>query len=63
MLSGTVFHRPEYFSEFDVETIGWRTLAILSASYGGRHDRIPAEVVERFNRRALASGQASGAGQ
>jgi nitrite reductase/ring-hydroxylating ferredoxin subunit len=63
VLSGTAFDRPEYFSEFDVETIGWRTLAILSATYGGRHDRIPAEVVERFNRRALASRQASGKGQ
>jgi nitrite reductase/ring-hydroxylating ferredoxin subunit len=46
------FTRPEHFSEFDVETMGWRTLAILSAQYGGRHDRIPSEVIERLNERA-----------
>lgn len=46
------FERPEHFSEFDVETIGWRMMAILSAHYGGRHDRIPAEVLERLNARA-----------
>ena len=55
VLSDTAFDRPEYFSEYDVETIGWRTLAILAAAYGGRHDRIPAEVIEKFNSRALAS--------
>ncbi len=46
------FGRPEHFSEFDIETIGWRTLAILSAHYGGRHDRIPPEVLDRLNERA-----------
>jgi phenylpropionate dioxygenase-like ring-hydroxylating dioxygenase large terminal subunit len=63
VLSDTAFDRPEYFSEYDVETIGWRTLAILTAAYGGRHDRIPAEVIEKFNNRALASLHATGRGQ
>ena len=54
---------PEYFSEYDVETIGWRTLAILAAAYGGRHDRIPGEVIEKFNSRALASLHATGRGR
>jgi len=52
------FSRPEHFSEFDIETIGWRTLAILSAEYGGRHDRIPPEVIERLNERVRASLEA-----
>lgn len=49
------FTRPERFSEFDVETIGWRTLALLSAEYGGRHDRIPSQVLDRLNERGRAS--------
>jgi hypothetical protein len=49
ILEQTRFDAPERFSEFDVETIGWRRLAILSARYGGRHDRIPADVVARLN--------------
>ena len=63
VLSDTLYDHREHFSEYDVETIGWRTLAILSAAYGGRHDRIPPQVVEKFNRRALASLQASGRGE
>jgi phenylpropionate dioxygenase-like ring-hydroxylating dioxygenase large terminal subunit len=55
VLSTTTYDKREYFSAFDVETIGWRTLAILAAAYGGRHDRIPADVIERYNSRALAS--------
>ncbi len=54
------FDQPEHFSEFDIETIGWRTMAILSAHYGGRHDRIPLEVLEQLNERALANRQAAG---
>jgi len=58
------FDKREYFSEFDIETIGWRTLAVLSAVYGGRHDRIPAEVIERLNERSRASvAAASGKSQ
>ncbi|HYB40976.1 MAG TPA: aromatic ring-hydroxylating dioxygenase subunit alpha [Candidatus Methylomirabilis sp.] len=49
VLEDTPYDRPERFSSFDVETIGWRRLAVLSARYGGRHDRIPAEVIERLN--------------
>jgi phenylpropionate dioxygenase-like ring-hydroxylating dioxygenase large terminal subunit len=48
------FDLPETFSQYDVETMGWRRLAILSARHGGRHDRIPAEIIERLNARALA---------
>jgi phenylpropionate dioxygenase-like ring-hydroxylating dioxygenase large terminal subunit len=59
VLSQTTYDRREYFSEFDVETIGWRMLAIASSVYGGRHDRIPPEVLERFNRRALAALQST----
>ena len=33
------FDAPERFSSFDVETVAWRRLAILSARHGGRHDR------------------------
>lgn len=43
------FDLPERFSPYDVETVGWRRLAILSSRYGGRHDRIPPEVVEEHN--------------
>jgi hypothetical protein len=60
MLQNFDFSRPEHFSEFDIETMGWRTLAILSAEHGGRHDRIPAEVIERLNERTRASLAASG---
>jgi hypothetical protein len=52
VVSNTAYDQPERFSPFDVETIGWRTLAILAARHGGRHDRIPAEVIAQFNGRA-----------
>lgn len=42
----------ERFSPFDVETIAWRRLCILVARHGGRHDKIPADVVASFNRGA-----------
>jgi phenylpropionate dioxygenase-like ring-hydroxylating dioxygenase large terminal subunit len=45
---------PERFSQFDVETIGWRRLAILSARHGGRHDKIPEDVMRRVNAMAGA---------
>jgi hypothetical protein len=43
------FDRPERFSSYDIETIGWRRLAILSSRFGGRHDQIPADVLARAN--------------
>lgn len=43
------FDAPERLTEFDIETIGWRRLAILSARYDGRHDRIPPEIIARLN--------------
>jgi hypothetical protein len=49
ILERTRYDLPERFSAFDVETIGWRRLAILSARYGGRHDRIPQDVIDRLN--------------
>ncbi len=49
VVSQTPYDKPERFSPFDVETIGWRTLAILAARHGGRHDRIPPELIARFN--------------
>ena len=48
------FDLPEVFSQYDVETMGWRRLAILSARYEGRHDKIPSDLVEQLNARALA---------
>jgi phenylpropionate dioxygenase-like ring-hydroxylating dioxygenase large terminal subunit len=51
------FDLPERFSQYDVETIGWRRLAILSARYGGRHTDIPAEVIDQLNTRAKADMQ------
>lgn len=45
---------PERFSNYDLETMGWRRLAILSARYGGRHDRIPIGVLNKLNQRAIA---------
>jgi len=49
ILERTRYDLQERFSAFDVETIGWRRLAVLSARYGGRHDRIPPEVIEKLN--------------
>jgi nitrite reductase/ring-hydroxylating ferredoxin subunit len=49
VLEKTRYDAPERFSPFDVETIGWRRLAILSARHGGRHDRIPRDVIDRLN--------------
>jgi hypothetical protein len=48
------FDLKEQFSQYDVETMGWRRLAILSARYGGRHDLIPNEIIDKLNERALA---------
>jgi nitrite reductase/ring-hydroxylating ferredoxin subunit len=52
VVSNTSYDQPERFSPFDVETIGWRTLAILAARHGGRHDRIPPALIAQFNGRA-----------
>jgi nitrite reductase/ring-hydroxylating ferredoxin subunit len=49
VLSRLRFDTPERLTRFDLETIGWRRLAILSARHGGRHDRIPPAVVDRLN--------------
>ncbi len=43
------YDRPERFSAFDIETVGWRRFAILAARHGGRHDRIPPDVIAEFN--------------
>ena len=48
------FDLKEQFSQYDVETMGWRRLAILSARHGGRHDLIPKEIIDKLNERALA---------
>jgi nitrite reductase/ring-hydroxylating ferredoxin subunit len=56
ILEETRFDTPERFTPFDVETMGWRHLAILSARYGGRHDRIPPEAIERLNRTGEGEG-------
>jgi hypothetical protein len=53
ILSQTRFDTPERFSSFDIETMAWRRLAILSARHGGRHDKIPPEIIERLNGPAL----------
>jgi phenylpropionate dioxygenase-like ring-hydroxylating dioxygenase large terminal subunit len=57
VLADTPYDRPERFSQTDVETIGWRTLAILSARHGGRHDAIPLAVIEKVNARAAPDGE------
>jgi phenylpropionate dioxygenase-like ring-hydroxylating dioxygenase large terminal subunit len=49
------FDLPERFSQYDVETMGWRRLAILSQRHGGRHSDIPSSVLADLNERALAS--------
>jgi phenylpropionate dioxygenase-like ring-hydroxylating dioxygenase large terminal subunit len=54
VLQETRYDAPERFSAFDVETAGWRRLAILSALHGGRHDRIPEATIERLNTPGLA---------
>jgi phenylpropionate dioxygenase-like ring-hydroxylating dioxygenase large terminal subunit len=61
VLEQTPFDLPEQFSPYDVETIGWRRLAILSARYGGRHDRIPPEIIARLNEPALNDAAARSA--
>ena len=43
------YDMPETFSQFDLETVTWRKLAILSSRYGGRHDLIPADVLRQAN--------------
>ena len=43
------FDAPERLTPYDLETVGWRRLAILSARHGGRHDQIPGELVSRIN--------------
>jgi hypothetical protein len=43
---------PERFSQYDVETMGWRRLAILSSRHGGRHTDIPRHVISQLNERA-----------
>ena len=57
VLATVDFSGPEHLTRFDLETIGWRRLAILSARHGGRHDRIPLSIIESLNRTdgALAS--------
>jgi hypothetical protein len=49
VLARVPFDAPERLTQFDLETIGWRRLAILSARYGGRHDLIPVEALRRVN--------------
>jgi phenylpropionate dioxygenase-like ring-hydroxylating dioxygenase large terminal subunit len=49
VLQLTRYDLPEKFSAFDVETITWRRLAILASRHGGRHDKIPTEVIEALN--------------
>lgn len=48
-LQRTRYDSLERFSDADIETIGWRKLAILCTRYGGRHDRIPPEVLKQMN--------------
>jgi hypothetical protein len=43
------FDALERFSDFDMETLAWRRLAILTARHGGRHDRIPPAELHRLN--------------
>src|SRR4030095_7946781 len=59
VLGNTSYDKTERFSEFDVETIGWRSLAILSAIYRGRHDHIPPEVIAKFKSRDTGTGAKS----
>jgi hypothetical protein len=59
VLAQTPYDMPEQFSPYDVETIGWRRLAILSARYGGRHDRIPPEIIARLNGSAVSDAPAT----
>jgi nitrite reductase/ring-hydroxylating ferredoxin subunit len=48
-LAHTRYDLRERFSPFDVETIAWRKFCILTARHGGRHDRIPSEIIAAFN--------------
>lgn len=50
-LANTRYDLQERFSPFDIETVAWRRFCILTVRHGGRHDRIPPEVVAAFNRR------------
>ncbi len=59
VLQETRYDTPERFSAFDVETAAWRRLAILSARHGGRHDRIPPDVIRRMNRHATGVDEPS----
>ena len=43
------YDMPERMTGFDIETLAWRRLAILSSRYGGRHDLIPQELIDRIN--------------
>jgi hypothetical protein len=61
VIQHTRYDMPERLSPFDVETIGWRRLAILSARYGGRHDRIPPEIIARLNEPAMREARAKAA--
>jgi len=53
ILEQTRFDAAERFSFFDIETTAWRRLAILSSRYGGRHDRIPPDIIDRLNGPAM----------
>jgi nitrite reductase/ring-hydroxylating ferredoxin subunit len=50
VLATVDFAGPEHLTRFDVETVGWRRLAILSARHGGRHDNIPPSIIDSLNR-------------
>ena len=41
ILENARYDMPERMTAFDIETLAWRRLAILSSRYGGRHDLIP----------------------
>jgi len=53
IISNLRYDLPERFSSYDVETMGWRRLAILSVRFGGRHNKIPKDVLKKLNHRAL----------
>ncbi len=61
ILEREAFDTPETFSSYDIETMTWRKLAILSSRYGGRHDLIPKEVIDRVNRIPTESAKEGGA--
>ena len=49
ILENARYDMPERMTAFDIETLAWRRLAILSSRYGGRHDLIPQERIDRIN--------------